>query len=324
MEITAGIDVSKNTLDVCLLVPGRKAYEFQVPNTPAGQRELVAKVERKAGPSVHYCMEPSGAYHLGMAFLLLDKGVLVSVENPRRIKHHGIAIGAIQKTDRADARIIASYCLHLQPKAWRLASPEVRQLMLLDRRLCDILGMMNQEGNRLESEFLPDPVRKSIQRTLKVLKKEHVQIAAEMQRIIDGCPHLKRAYELLRSIPGIGDRAATGFLAEVGDIDVYEDAESLAASFGLNPLIRRSGTSIHGQTRISKMGNKHARCRFYMPALVATKHNPVIKAFYEKLLAKGKHKKSALLACCRKLVMLAYGVLRSGKPFEDRAEPLTT
>jgi transposase len=323
MTTVVGIDVSKRTLDICVLLADGKQKEFQVENTEEGFAEILAKARKCAGERFHFCMEPSGAYHLNLAYFLVEQGIVVSLENPRRIKYHGISIGAMQKTDRADARIIASFCAKNSPVAWIPPSPEIRDLMLIDRRLCDVLSTVTQETNRLESGRLPEVVRESIERTVRHLKAEEVSLKKQLLAIVESSEELKRSYHLLRTIPGIGERAAVGFLAEVGDIGAYASAENLAASFGLNPLIRRSGTSVHGQTRISKMGNAHARSRFYMPALVAIIHNPVIKAFYERLVARGKNKKGALVACCRKLVMIAYGVLKSGKPFNCEAKPLT-
>ncbi len=153
--------------------------------------------------------------------------------------------------------------------------------------------------------------------------KELASLEKRMLEMIQTNDELQRNYDLLRTIPGIGSRAAVGLLAEAGDLRSYASAQQLAASFGLNPMIRRSGTSIKGQTRISKIGNAHARKRFYLPALVATKHNPTIKRFHDRLIAAGKHKKAVIVACERKLVMIAYGVLISQKPFTTEALLLT-
>ncbi|MBA3725787.1 MAG: IS110 family transposase [Armatimonadetes bacterium] len=323
MTTVAGIDVSKKTLDICVLLEDGKKREFQVSNNEEGFAQLLVKARKCGGEHLHFCMEPSGVYHVGIAYHLVEQGCTVSLENPRRIKYHGISIGALQKTDRADARIIASYCAKNCPKPWAPASPEIRDLMLIDRRLCDVLQMVTQETNRLESGRLPDVVRESIEQIVRCLKEEEKSLRKQLVAIVESSDELTRKYNLLCTIPGIGERAAIGFLAEVGDLSSYVSAESLAASFGLNPRIRRSGTSVHGQTRISKMGNAHARSRFYMPALVAIIHNPLIKAFYERLVQRGKNKKCALVACCRKLVMIAYGVLKSGKPFRCEVSPLT-
>lgn len=323
MTVSVGVDVSKKTLDVCVLVPHGKPKEFQVQNNEEGFNSLLGKARKHGGEMLHFCFEPSGVYHLDLAYFLVEQGCTVSLENPRRIKYHGISIGAMQKTDRADARIIASYCAKNCPKPWTPASPEIRDLMLIDRRLCDVLRMITQETNRLESGRLPDAIRESIEHVVQCLKAEESSLKKQLLAIVESSEELTKKYTLLRTIPGIGERAAVGFLAEVGDLSAYASAESLAASFGLNPRIRRSGTSVHGQTRISKLGNAHARSRFYMPALVAIVHNPLIKAFYERLVQRGKNKKGALVACCRKLVMIAYGVLKSGKPFNFEVQPLT-
>lgn len=143
MDVTVGIDVSKLTLDAAILKEGC----ISVKNNPAGHAALLAKVQKLApGAEVRFCMEATGCYYFGLALFLADSGLLVSVENPRRVKHFGIATGAVQKTDKADSKVIARYCRDLAPPAWKLSSPQIRELMLLDRRYNDVLGMRNQEA----------------------------------------------------------------------------------------------------------------------------------------------------------------------------------
>jgi transposase len=179
--------------------------------------------------------------------------------------------------------------------------------MFLSKRIDDLNKLSNQESNRLENESLPALVVKGIKKNMKNFATEVKALLTEIQKILSVCQALRKTYELLVSIPGVGLRAAVGFMESFPDLTQFKCAEDLASACGLNPRLKRSGSSVNDQTRISKRGNSHMRKLFYPPALVAAKHNPTVKPFYDKLVAKGKPKKSALIAC--------YGVIKSGKPF---------
>ena len=317
MEWFVGIDVSKATLDVSVLSSRGQAASIHLANTPGDHRKLLRRVRKAAGDApVHWCMEATGPYHWRLALALVQAGEHVSVENPRRVKHFAVAIGAVQKTDRADAKAIARYAQAMRPEAWRLAEPRIRELMFLDRRLSDLARLCTQEANRLEHPCLPELVRQGIQASLKEFERQTQQVEERMAELIEQDPELSESCRLLQTIPGIGTRASVTLLAEAGDVARFQRAEDLAAAFGLHPRLRRSGTSLNGKTRISKAGNAHARCRLYMPAVVGIRVNPILKEFYTKLVLNHKPKKAALIACERKLVMIAYGVLKSRKPFD--------
>lgn len=313
-KLFVGIDVSKDKLDVAVL-NDKGVYDcFVVANSKAGYAGLLKRVSRQEGQA-HFCVEATGSYHYGVGFFLLDQGQHVSVENPTLVKYFGLSVNSLQKTDKADAKLIARYAFERRPSLWKLNSPEMRELLFLSKRLDDLNKMSNQERNRLENDQLPKLVVKGINKNLKNFKDEMDQILGEIQKVLNSNEELKKSHELLTSIPSIGLRAAIGFMATFPDLSQYSKAESVAAACGLNPRLKRSGTSVHKQTRISKQGSSHMRKLFYLPALVAVRYNPTVKAFYDKLVAKGKPKKSALVASERKLIMIAYGVLKSGKPF---------
>jgi transposase len=314
MEVSVGIDVSKEKLDVCVLEAGGPCRSFTVRNDAKGHRELLKRV---ADQGAWFCMEATGAYHFGLAAFLCENGLRVSVENPRRVKHYGLATGAVQKTDRCDAKVIARYCAALSPAPWSLADPAVRELAALDRRLDDVAGLQTQERNRLEDAGLPPAVRKSVEAVLRLLERQAKALRMRMLELVAADERLAREFALLLSVPGVGERAACGLLAHAGDLSSFQSAECLAAKAGLHPLLRRSGSSLD-KSRISKAGCAPLRKRFYMPALVAVRHNPPVKEFYERLVAKGKNKKSALVACERKLLMICYGVVKHQKPFDPK------
>lgn len=324
MKIAVGIDVSKSKLDVALLGEGGKAAHLQVPNTPAGHKALLDRARKAAkagGAALHFCMEVAASYHHGLALSLVEAGELVSVENPRRVKHFAVADGQAQKTDRADAKAIARYALAMSPPRWRLAEPHLRELVALDQRVTELKAMQNQEANRLEAPCLPKLVEEGIAASVAAFRKQVLALEGRIREVLEENEALARQARLLESVPGIGRRAAVGLLAEVGDLNDYETAQDFAAKLGLNPVHRRSGSSLNGRTRISKQGNARARSRLYMPTVVAIRHNPPVKAFYERLVANHKPKKSALIAAERKLVMVCYDVLKSGKPFDKDHDP---
>ena len=313
--IFVGIDVSKDKLDVCVLGPNGVLDSFVVKSNKAGYTQLLARVNKR-GESALFCMEATGSYHYGVGFYLLDNYQHVSVENPATVKYYGLSISALQKTDKADAKLLARYAKERRPEPWKLSEPKIRELLFLSKRMDDLNKLTNQESNRLENESLPALVVRGIKKNIKSFAAELKVLLDEIQKILSECEVLKKTYELLVSIPGVGLRAAVGFMASFPDLSQFSTAEDLASACGLNPRLRRSGSSVNGQTRISKRGSAHMRKLFYLPALVAVRHNPAVKPFYEKLVAKGKPKKSALIACERKLLMICYGVVKSGKPFQ--------
>ncbi len=312
-----GIDVSKDTLDACLLAPGGKAHERAFPNGPAGHAALLAWADRHAGgAAAHFGMEATGGYEDALATHLHAAGRTVSVVNPTRIKYAGLVRGRGDKTDKADARLIAAYTRDQSPPAWTPPSPEVRELQALVRRRDDLRTLAAQEKARLEAPLLTPAARKSVARVVKFLAKGADALQAAADALIAATPGLKADRDLLATIPGVGTQTASTVLAELPALDRVPSAQAAAAYAGLAPREFRSGSSVRGRTRLSKAGNARLRKALYLPALTAVRFNPALKAFYERLVAAGKPKMCALGACMRKLVMIAYGVLKNRQPFD--------
>lgn len=325
MKCTVGIDVSKAKLDVAIQTESGKVAVLQVPNTAAGHRKLLEKARRIAGDErLHFCMEVTASYHYLLGLFLVESGELVSVENPRKVKHFGVAIGATQKTDRADSKVIATYARMMNPKPWRLSESHIRELVALDRRVTELKVMQTMETNRLEAPGLPKLVIRGIEASVKAFARQIVDLEKRISQVLEEHEELQAQVDLLSTIPGIARRTAVGLLAEVGDVDAYQSAQDMAAKLGLNPVHRRSGSSLNGRTKISKAGNAHARARLYMPTVTAIRHNPFIRDFYNKLVSNHKSKKAALIASERKLVMICFGVLKSGQPFDPDHGKLTS
>src|SRR5262245_58078610 len=315
----AGIDVSKDTLDACLLGPDGRTRGKRFANAAAGHAALVAWVQsHAAGGAVHYCMEATGPYSVALAEHLHAAGRLVSVANPARVKAHMKACGQANKTDPADARAIATFARDRNPRAWAPPSPEVRQLQALVRRRDELRAMAAAEKTRLDAPGLTPAARRSITRVVKLLSKEADRVQAEAEAVVAADPALAADLALLESVKGVGRQTATTVLAELPPVAELRSAESAAAYCGLAPRELTSGKSVKKHTRLSKAGNARLRKALYLPTLTAIRFNPLLRGFFDRLVAAGKPRMQAVGACMRKLVMLCYGVLKSRQPFDPQ------
>jgi transposase len=312
-----GIDVSKDTLDACLLDAGGKARAESFANNPRGYATLTGWAARHApGGLLHFCLEATGPYGAGLADALSSAGLLVSVVNPARVKYHGVARGQGNKTDRADARLIAEYARDRCPPAWRPPSPEARELQALVRRRDDLRGLAAREKGRLAQPGHTPAARRSIKRTAAFLTREADRVQATAAALIDASPALKADRDLLASIKGVGPQTAATVLAELPAVGHVPSAQSAGAYAGLAPREFRSGSSVRKRTRLSKAGNARLRKALYLPTLTAIRFNPLLKAFFDRLVAAGKPRMAAVGACMRKLLMICYGVLKNRAPFD--------
>ena len=313
----AGIDVSKDTLDACLLAPGGATHGKRFANDPQGHAALLAWADRHApGADTHFCLEATGPYSDGVATFLADAGRRVSVANPARVRAYADSTGQGNKTDPADARAIAGFCRDREPRAWSPPPPAVRQLQALVRRRDELRVMAAAEKTRLDAPALTPAARRSIARVARLLSKEADRVQAEAEGLVAADPQLAADLELLESVNGVGRQTATTVLAELPPVESLPSAESAAAYCGLAPREFRSGKSVRKHTRLSKAGNARLRKALYLPTLSAIRANPVLKAFFGRLVAAGKPRMQAVGACMRKLVMICYGVLKNRKPFD--------
>ncbi len=312
-----GIDVSKATFDACLLTPDGKAREKAFPNDPGGFAALLAWADgHGAGPTTHVGMEATGGYEDALATALHAAGRVVSVVDPTRIKYAGVMRGRRNKTDEADARLIAAYTRDEAPPPWSPPTPEVRELQALVRRRDDLRQLAAHDKARLDAPLLTPAARKSVARVIKLLGKEADAMQAAADALIAATPALADDAALLASIPGVGTQTASTVLAERPSLDRVPSAQSAAAYCGLSPREFRSGSSVRGRTRLSKSGNARLRKALYLPTLTAVRFNPVLKGFFNRLVTAGKAKTAAVGACMRKLVMIGYGVLKNRTPFD--------
>lgn len=311
-----GIDVAKDTLQVCLLRQNGKATDRTFENSPSGHRKLLSWAKHTAADcSLHFCLEATGSYSEAVATYLAEQDQFVSVINPARIHFFGRGLGRINKTDKADARLIALYCQQQNPPLWRMATAEVKKLQALVRLQQDLIEIRTQQFNRLATPGLDATVVKILKTHLQQLEADLAEVEAALTEHIKNTPSLKADRDLLVSIIGIGKTTASIILAELPEVSQFAQASGVGVYAGLCPREYRSGTSVAKRTRLSKQGNARLRAALYLPALTAIVWNPVLKAFYERLVANGKAKRAALGAVMRKLLMIAYGVLKSRKKF---------
>ena len=306
-----GIDVSKQKLDVALIFDG-KTLTKKFDNSSSGCKLIAAWLKSLHRESVHACLESTGTYGGLVAQVLHDAGHFVSVVNPLRIKAYAVSSLSRNKTDKADARIIADFCLTQKPEQWFPASPRVIKIQALSRRIEALEGMLQAERNRLDVS--PKDTKSSIKRIIKTLEKEIQELGKQIKDHIDQDPKLKNQNDLLKTIPGIGEKTSNMLLSEI-EFERFDSARDVAAYAGVTPKQRKSGTSLNF-SRLSKMGNKRLRKHLYFPAIVAGQHNQIIKDFAKRLAKNGKSKMQIVCASIRKLLHIAFGVLKNQTPFD--------
>ena len=314
MDHVLGIDIAKATFQVVLLTPDDKMRHKSCPNTAAGFAALAAWLQRRGVAQVHACLEATGTYGDALATWLHDGGHVVSVVNPAIIHAYAHTRLARSKTDRIDAELIARFTATQQPRAWTPPAPEIRQLQALVRRLDALHGMRTQEANRLAAGVVVVDVRASIEAVLTSLDAQIAYVHQLIRQHLDQHRDLRRQRDLLTTIPGIGDTTAAVLIAELFD-KPYTSARQAAAFAGLVPRLVESGT-LRGRSRLSKIGPGRLRKALYFPAVAALRWNPTIRAVRARLHAAGKPPMVIIGAAMRKLIHLAYGVLKSGKAYE--------
>ncbi len=307
-----GIDVGKADFHCALLSDGRsKPNSF--PNSQKGFERLRSWLRNRGVDRVHACLEATGGWSEELALFLQEQGHAVSLVNPMAIKSFGQSELSRTKTDKADAALIARYCGAMQPRLWEPPSPSQRRLQRLGRRRTALVEMRTQEHNRLEGPGIAE-VRESLEKSIAFLERQIADIDREIASVINDDLDLRNKRDLLESIPGIGERVASTLLGELPQITEFRNGKALAAFVGLCPREFRSGSSV-STSWLSKVGNPHVRRVLYMPAITAMRCNPILVDFSARLRARGKRNKQIIAAVMRRMLVIAYGVLKSGRPF---------
>lgn len=318
---TLGVDISKDSFHVELAI-NNKLRHRRFANRKEGFAELRAWLGKHKTTAVHACLEATGPYSEALALYLHEHGHTVSIVNPAQIKAFGQSELLRNKDDRPDAGLIRRFCEKQQPAGWTPPPAAVRALQALTRHLDNLLETKQQQLNRLETATTKE-VRQSLRKLVAHLEAEIKRTEQRINDHVERHPELQQQCQLLESIPGIGKRTATRLLAEIEAISHYKSARQVAAYAGLTPRNNRSGT-LRGQTRLSKTGNARVRKALFLPAMVAKQHNPIVRRFCQRLAGHGKNKMQLVGAAMRKLIHIAFGVLKSGKIFDPDHELLNT
>lgn len=306
MSRIAGIDVSKHRFDVHLL-PEAEASQFA---TDAAGVEALVDSLRSAAPQL-IVLEATGGYELTLSAELVAAGLPVVVVNPRQIRHFAKALGLLAKTDAIDASVIARFGLSVQPQCRTMPTPQEQQIKELMARRRQLVAMRTAENNRLE-HARSYPVRQSVQLVINALVSQILQIDKRMNKIIRNSPIWREKDQLLQSVPGVGPHTSQMLLAALPELGQL-NRRQIASLVGVAPMNHDSG-QLRGK-RMIQGGRSDVRTALYMPALVASRHNPEIRAFYQRLRAAGKCAKVALTACIRKLLILLNAILKTKQPY---------
>ncbi len=309
--IYVGIDVAKAQLDIAVRPSAARwvaAYDEE------GLSALVARL-RELRPTL-VVLEATGGREGPLAAALATAGLAVAVVNPRQVRDFARAIGQLAKTDALDAQMLARFAEVVRPTPRPLPAAQAQELSALLARRRQLISMSTAERQRLDTA-LPSG-RGHIQRHIAWLEQELGDLDRHLRDAIAASPPWREQEDLLRSVPGIGPATALTLLAEVPELGQLA-RKAIAALVGVAPLNCESGT-LRGR-RVVWGGRARVRAALYKAALVATKHNPTIRAFYQRLCAAGKPKKVALTACMHKLLLIANAILRQRTPWCAPAVP---
>lgn len=321
-----GIDVSKDSLALACWQQDQARVLEGVPNTPAGWEFLKSRLPEPAaeGTSVSVVLEPTGGYELGVALWAHQQGWQVHLPNPRQVRDWAKGQGHRAKSDRLDAQVLAKYGAKEQPPAWHPLPSQVSELEALLRRRDDVTGLLQQERNRHEQvrsrPGMHREVPASVERLIGVLEEELRQIEQAIDDHLTQHPELAQARARLLSVPGLGQKNVLPVLVLLWRWQVLTEGQGeskgVVAYAGLDPLTCESGTSVKKAAPISRLGERNVRRLLYMGALGAIRGNNPVRAFYQRLVGRGKAKKLALVAAARKILVWAWAVFHSGLPFD--------
>jgi transposase len=303
-----GIDVAKNHFDLYRMPDG---LEQRFENNKKGIRACLKAISTNEHPLV--VLEATGGYETTLACQLQDAGFDLAVVNPLRIRNFAKACGQLAKTDKLDARVIAYYAATLQPPPRQLMDKHVNQLKALVTRRQQLLYMHTAESNRRE-HALDKSVSRSINKMLKFIKLELDKVDKEIDQHIHNTPNFREKKNILVSAPSIGSKTSSSLLAKLPELGVL-NRRKISALVGTAPINRDSGM-FRGK-RMTGGGRRSVRNDLYMPTLVAIRHNPVIKKFYQRLIKKGKAKMTAIIACMRKLLTILNSMIANMQPWDE-------
>ena len=318
--VFVGIDVSARELAVARQAGDQLEPVRTFTNTAAGHQQLGHDLGRDQRP-VRVCVEASGNYSLDLCLALhaMD-GIELSVINPRLARRFAESLGTRSKTDPVDARVLCLYAQRMPAAPWQPPSSASLHLRSVTRAIEALTCMLVQERARQHaaeaSTALPRLVANELKRHQRYLEQRIQRLRREAVRIISSDADLARRFRLMQTTPGVAETSALQLLGELAVLPSTLDARQWVAHSGLDPRHHRSGTSIEWTPRLSKVGNRRLRRALYMPALVAVRHDPHLRSFYQRLCANGKAPLQALAAVMRKLLHAFHAMLRFDRPYD--------
>lgn len=317
--LSCGIDVSSAQLVVALQSGDQEYSQRSFSNQAHGHQALISWL-RKTGRSVRVCVEATGLYSLDLALALhAASGIEVAVLNPKLVNRFAATL-CRSKTDPADAQVLAEYARRMPFQLWQPPRPAALELRALTRHIAALTQQHTRESNRLHalsaSTVAVRWVPQDLKRSLRHLEQRIDKLRAAALALIQQDPELRSRLALLLSMPGIGEVSALNLLGELALLAPGLNVRQWVAHSGLDPAHHQSGTSVHSRSRISRAGNRYLRRALYMPALVAVRHDPHLRAFYQILLARHKAKLQALVAVARKMLHAIFGMFRSLRDYD--------
>jgi len=296
-----GIDISKNKLDISFSDNETASYD----NNLSGFKQFLQQIPDKNKTRV--VMEATGGYERSLVQFLQEKGVAVCVVNAKRVRDYAKALGKLAKTDKIDSHVIRLFAGAINPNVTEQLSESQQSLDSLTSRRNQLVKQRAMEKNHSETVTNKE-TKRSINRTIKFLDKEIGMIEEKINKLIDLDSELKEKVNRLTTIKGIGPVAAVTIVSDIPELGALANKE-ISALVGVAPFCRDSG-SMRGKRTIWG-GRSQVRSILYMATLSAVKHNPAIKVFYDRLVSKGKPKKTALVACMRKLIIIANSMIKN-------------
>jgi len=316
-----GIDVSCKELVVVISEKGKVRSAKTYENTAAGHKAIIQKCLKLKGET-RVCLEATGVYHFDLAIAISRTQALeIMVINPKISHNFSKVLMKRSKTDEVDAEVLAIYCERMPFEAWERPADQMISLRAISRRIATLNKLKTQTKNQQHAlsstQETPELVADITDELIKVLEQQIATLRMAALELVQEHSELKEAYSLITSIKGIADASSIQILAELMVLPKELNARQWVAYAGLDPRHFESGSSVAKKPRISKAGNKYIRHALYMPALVATRHEPHVKGYYEHMINdNGLKKIQAVCAVMRKLLHAIHGMLKSGKSFE--------
>ncbi len=309
MENCVGVDVSKHHLDWAL---GGEGSVARVPNTPAGVRQMVAKIRHREVALI--IVESTGGYERVLTEALTEADLPVALVNPWRVRRFGEGLGVLAKTDSLDARILALYGERARPTRRPLPGPRQRQMADLVRRRRQLIAMIVAEKNRLDTAS--GGIRRDIQALVKLLERRVGKIDERIDAAIAADPEKAENYERLQSAPSVGPGVARALIVDLPELGAL-GRKQISSLVGLAPFAKDSGRK-SGNRRI-RAGRTGPRTALYLAAMNGARFNPVLKEMYDRLIAAGKPPKVAFIALARKLLTILNAMVRDGTTWQQAA-----